>query len=285
MTETSEHLSVERSALSVQRSAKRVSTFNALHLGDNLIHLHFLRKLAAKYPEIHFTHGAPDEHLAQLYPVWSDLPNLTVKSIAEVGQGAINAWRGAGGWWYQQPNRNDFVAVHLDWFRHLAHVMGLESPIHCARDMLFDYPALRAQRSEDRGQKSERIDFLIVNSAPNSGQWGGYDAAGFSYLANSLLPYGSVITTAPTGLGIPCTQTMFAHAMDVTDIGKLSQRARCIIGTVTGPMWPTLNIWSADTVALRVHLLDTERVDLAPNTVHANSLSLVPEILKDRCLL
>ena len=58
------------------------------------------RKLAQRYPDIAFVHGAPDEHLGQLYSLWQALPNLTVKSIAEVGQGAINAWRGGDGHWY-----------------------------------------------------------------------------------------------------------------------------------------------------------------------------------------
>jgi hypothetical protein len=256
---------------------KTISTFNALHLGDNLVHLHFLRKMAQAYPEIHFIHGAQDHHLAQLYPVWQDLENLTVKSIAEVGQGSINAWRGAGGHWYAHPQRNDFVAYHLDWFRHLARTMGLESPIHCGRDMLFDYPALRPP------QLRYPLDFLIINSPPSSGQWQGFDGAGFARLARSLAEKYSVLTTAPCGGNIGCTQDVGG---DITHIGMVSHRARCIIGCVTGPMWPCLNQWNADTVALRVHLLDQERVDYIPErTVHCNSLSLVPEILRDRGLL
>jgi hypothetical protein len=264
---------------------KTISTFNALHLGDNLVHLHFLRKLAQAYPEIHFIHGAQDHHLAQLYPVWQDLENLTVKSIGEVGQGAINGWRGAGGHWYAHPQRNDFVAYHLDWFRHLARAMGLESPIHCARDMLFDYPGLRRGANDpEQAQRVEGapLDFLIVNSPPASGQWQGFDSAGFARLAHQLAEHHSVITTAPVE-DISCTQDV---GFEITHIGMVAQRARCIIGCVTGPMWPCLNIWNADTVALRVHLLDQERVDYIPErTVHCNSLSLVPEILKDRGLL
>ena len=261
---------------------KTISTFNALHLGDNLVHLHFLRKLAQAYPEIHFTHGAPDEHLAQLYPLWQDLGNLTVKSIAEVGQGAINAWRGAGGHWYSHPQRNDFAAYHLEWFRHLAKTMGLTSPLHYARDLLFDYPELRNALAPLAGQA---WDFLLVNSAPQSGQWSGYSGQGFTDLAQRLRHQSKkVISTRPTGVpGVPCTMDVDG---DITHIGHVSQISRCIIGCVTGPMWPCLNIWNADTVALRVHILDQERVDHVPErTAHCNSLSLVPEILKDRGLL
>jgi len=257
-----------------------VATFNALHLGDNLVHLHFLRKMAQRYRDVQFTHGASDHYLAQLYPLWQDLPNLTVKSIAEVGQGAINAWRGVGGHWYAHPQRNDFVAYHLDWFRHLARMMGLESPIHCASDLLFDYPALHAP-SGDGGIPQ----ILVVNSPPLSGQWHNFSNAAFDFLILKLYEAGhAVVTTSPSLIAaIPCTRD---HNMDVTAIGRQSQRARAIIGCVTGPMWPCLNVWNAETVQLRVHLLDQERVDYLPaRTVHCNSLQLVPEILKERGLI
>jgi hypothetical protein len=271
-------------------SPSSISTFNALHLGDNLVHLHFLRKLAQRYPEIHFTHGAPDEHLAQLYPLWHDLPNLTVQSIALTGQGAINAWCGAGGWWYQQPSTHNWCATYLRWLDHLAKEMGLDNPIRETHELLFDYPTLKAH-----GKCDPVWDFLIVNSQPMSGQWGGYSAEGFQNLAGWLHYQGKrVLTTSPTGLAeIACTKhgisglftNMESAPLDVTQIGFLSQICRCIIGCVTGPMWPCLNIWNADTVKLRIHLQDREHVNMAPNTTHANSLTLVPEILRDRGLL
>lgn len=265
---------------------KTISTFNAFHLGDNLVHVHFLRALAKRYPEIQFTHGAPDEHLAQLYPLWQDLENLTIKSTGEVGQGAINGWRGAGGHWYAHPQRNDFVAYHLDWFRHLARTMGLESPLHSARDLLFDYPELRLTLPPQ--WTAGELDFLIINSAPRSNQWLGFSAAALESLVERLLEAGkTVVTTRPTAATrcgmASCTEDARG---DITHIGRVSQRARCIIGCVTGPMWPCLNVWNADTVALRVHLLDQERVDYLPGrTVHCNHISLIPELLQARGLL
>lgn len=260
---------------------KTISTFNALHLGDNLVHLHFLRALAREHPDIHFVHGAHDSLLAQLYPVWSDVQNLTVESIGLVGQGAINAWRGAGGHWYGHPQQNDFVAYHLDWFRHLAHAMGFTSPFTCARDFLFDYPELENKIPQTAGP----LDFLVINSPPRSGQWAAFSHHDFEDLVRRLRAAGrSVITTLPTSVReVPCTADVNG---DVTHIGRVAQRARCIIGCVTGPMWPCLNVWNADTVALRVHLLDRERVDYVPeHTVHCNSLALVPELLSERGLL
>lgn len=260
-------------------ATRRVATFNALHLGDNLVHLHFMRALARTYPDIQFTHGAPDQHLAQLAPLAWDLGNLELTSIAHTPQGALNAWRGAEGHWYSHPHRHDFAAYHLDWFSVLSGRMGLISPIRQPSDLLFDYPAL------DAGPIDGGPDHvLIVNSPPLSGQWAGFSHAAFDGLIRQIYDAGhNVVTTQPSLIGhIPCTQD---QGMTVTQIGRLSQRCKAIIGCVTGPMWPCLNIWNAETVQLRIHLLDTERVELCDNTVHANALSLVPEILREHGLL
>lgn len=277
-------LSTLSSQLSTAAPARRVATFNALHLGDNLVHLHFLRKLAQRYPEIHFTHGAQEQYLGQLHDLVADLPNLTLTNLETTGQGAINAWRGAGAHWYSHPRRNDFVSYHLEWFRHLAKQMGLESPIHSAADMLFDYPELFSL-SHERMWPTGNFDFLLINSAPQSGQFTGYSAKAFDDLYRLLGQAGhTVITTERTVFSdAHCTRK---RGYDITAIGRLAQSVKHIIGCVTGPMWTTWNIWNRHTVQTRILLLDHERVDLIPeHTIHTNSLTLVPELLRDRGLL
>lgn len=260
---------------------RTIATFNALHLGDNLVHLHFLRAMAKAYPELHFTHGAPDSFLWQLYPLWEDLPNLQVTSIGATPPGAINAWRGVEGHWYHHPLRNDFARYHLRWFELLAQRMGgLQSPFTKPEDLLFDYPSLQRENQPISDHGISRV--LIINSEPNSGQWSGFSRAGFGDLIEMLMAAGKAVkTTSPNMCGAPCTGE---NNMDVTAIGKLSQTCDVIIGCVTGPMWPCLNVWNA-AKPLRIHLLDTERVEFCANTVHLNSLSLVPEILQQHKLL
>lgn len=272
---------------------KTLSTYNAYHLGDNLLHLHVLRKLALAHPEITFTHTCDARHFAQLSPLLLGLPanNLQLGS-APAPRCAINSWRGAEGWFYRQPDQHDFLQIHLRWFRLLAEKMAsatgmrLESPITCARDMLFDYPAL--QRIHDLTAETIAYDanikkILVVNSPPLSGQWGGFSLEGFDEIIRQLDAAGhAVVTTHPSMVDdIPCTR---AKGLDVTSIGRMSQRAHTILGCVTGPMWVTNSVFNSPET-LRIHLLDSERVELTPNTVHTNSLSLVPEILRDRGLL
>jgi hypothetical protein len=260
-----------------------IATYNAYHLGDNLLSLHFLRALAKAHPEIYFTHAAPKSYLPQLAYLTADLRNLTLTDLnAHSAWPRLDTWLGAHGWFYTQPDRADFVAIYLRHFSNLALWMGLPCPFTTARDLLFDYPALERGSSPISNRCQRRI--LVINSAPQSGQFQSYDPAAFDRIITSLTDAGHLVyATAPSRTATLCT---IDTRMDITAIGRLSQAADVIIGVPTGPMWPTFNIWNADTITLRLLLLDTERVDILPeSTVHANHLSLVPEILKDRGLL
>ena len=263
-----------------------ISTYNAYHLGDNLLSLHYLRGLAKAHPELHFTHAAPATYLDQLAPLTADLPNLSLHPLATSVpnwiRDAVNTWLGADGWFYTQPDRHDFVAIYHRHFANLSRALGLACPFAGAdpRDLLFDYPALEMPAADGGVAR-----ILVVNSPPQSGQFQGFSHDGFDRVIALLDAAGhNVITTSPSLIAdIPCTQ---AQRMDVTAIGRLAQRCTAIIGVPTGPMWPTFNIWNADTTTLRLLLLDTEQVNILPeHTVHANHLSLVPELLKDRGLL
>ena len=262
--------------------ARVFATYNAYHLGDNLLTLHYLRGLAKAYPAFHFTHAAPATYLGQLAPLAADLPNLSLSALHDSPPPptAHNAWLGADGWFYAQPDRHDFVAIYLRHFRRLSQALGLPSPFTKARDLLFDYPALQMPAADGGVAR-----ILVVNSPPQSGQFQSFSHDGFDRVIALLDAAGhNVITTSPSLIAdIPCTQ---AQRMDVTAIGRLAQRCTAIIGVPTGPLWPTFNVWNADTIKTRILLLDTERVDILPeHTMHANHLSLVPELLQTAGLL
>jgi hypothetical protein len=263
--------------------ARVFATYNAYHLGDNLLTLHYLRGLAKAYPAFHFTHAAPATYLGQLAPLAADLPNLSLSALHDSPPPptAHNAWLGADGWFYGQPDRHDFVAIYLRHFRRLSQALGLPSPFTKARDLLFDYPALESPLPAELDD-GHRI--LVINSAPQSGQFPAYDPAAFDRIVRDLRNAGHIVaTTSPSPHASLCTQDT---RMDITAIGRLSQTATAIIGVPTGPMWPTFNIWNADTIKTRILLLDTERVDILPeHTMHANHLSLVPELLQTAGLL
>lgn len=247
-----------------------IATFNAYHLGDNLIHLNFLRRCALAYPDREFAHYCAEQHRVQLLLVIADLPQIQL--VSECPSEAINAWRGADNFWYSHENRNDFVWFHKDWFWYLSKKMGLtDSPIQRAEDMLFDYPALAPS-----GAPTAAFDYLIINSFPHSGQLSGFNPHDFVRLVETLQARGKVcITTMPTGR-CECTNDG-NRGLDVTAIGRLSQSARHIVGVATGPIWTTFNKWNVNTP--RVILLDNEHLDLVEGVRHVRNVAEAMEYL------
>ena len=56
---------------------------------------------------------------------------------------SINAWIGDKNFFYNHPDRGDWVKLHLDWFDNLSNTIEIPSPMACKEDFLFDYPALK----------------------------------------------------------------------------------------------------------------------------------------------
>jgi hypothetical protein len=242
-----------------------IVTFNAFHLGDNLVHLHFMRACAKAYPSKEFAHYANPQHTPQLQPLVSDISNL--KLLDTCPENAINAWRGADDFWYLHSERNDFTRFHCDWFAHLARKMGLDNPVCEAEEMQFDYPALAPAPGTGHSEHSV-FDYLLINSIPHSGQLRSFNTQAFTLMAKQLVDRGAkVITTFPTGV---CDSTHDgSNGLSVTAIGRLSTAARTIIGCVTGPSWPCMNIWNRG--KRFIWMLDNERVQIMPDTKHVRT--------------
>lgn len=271
-----------------------IRTHNAMHLGDNLVHLNFLRRVAMEMPGCQFIHAARWNHVPQLRDVVADLRNVKLIALEEdkyymhadytapMIKDSVNAWRGAGGDWYNHPDRNDFVLYHLyHWFPRISGMMGVENPIsHGENDMLFDYPRLCC--TIDEKLKSQ---ILFINSQPMSGQFIGYDDYALANLAVNLWTKNdSLITTSPIPKELIPSGTIRCTAdygLSVSQIGNLSLFAKCIVMVSTGPSWPTFNVWNTITVQHRIILIDQERIELSPNTVHCKSVREATEKLKE----
>lgn len=237
-----------------------IHTYNEYHLGDQLVHLNFLRRAAQENPDLEFTHHCHERHHAQLTPLLEDVP-ISLDGLS-IPPGAINAWIGHANFFYEHPHRADWVLFHLAWFDRLASVLGIANPIACREDLLFEYPALNAPTRYD-------FDYLIINSPPASGQLPDYNPQYFQNLVRNLANEGAkVVTTHPTGL-VPCT---LEHHFTVTDIGVLSKSVKHIEGVATGPMWTTFNIFNKDKVLSRKFYCAHQTVNLTDNTVTLKKL-------------
>ncbi len=245
-----------------------IVTYQDYHLGDDLIHLHFLRQVAINNPKESFLHYASVSSLPQVGEMVAGIPNLSLSASDKKPKGAINAWRGAEDYWYKHPKRNDFVAFHLEWFELLAKKMGVSNPIKTRQDMLFNYPSLLTY-------KYPKFDVLVINCEPKSGQFKGYNELEIGAMARKLELAGHKVTE------IVSLEPWFS----ITQIGAMSLFCHTIVAVSSGPSWTTWNRWNQDTIKHRILFLDHEKVELDDVTEHTQSVHSAEAMLGDYGLL
>ena len=234
-----------------------IDTYMQWHLGDNLIHLHFLRKLSEKYPEIQFRHALQSGYISQCRELTQDMPNITLVPLLEnQKQSGLDGWKGAGGFFFSHPKKLQFGTLYLDLFYKLSKDMGLSTPFRTTVDLLFDYPAILEK------QPTGRYDVVLINSKPLSDQFKTYSEKDFVDFAHTLRDKGlSVVTSHPID-GFDCT---LDTQCTVTDIAALSLHAKYFIAVCTGAMWPCINVFNQDSHQFKIILNDHEIVDIGKN--------------------
>jgi hypothetical protein len=253
-------------------------TFNEWHLGDNLIHLNFLRRLAARHPDFQFVHACRVQYHEQLKPVVWPLANVKIVPLKGRNPNAVDAWINHGAWTPRggfsnnSPVRLDWAKFHAVFFADLARRMGLPMPMTSPDDYLFDYPALK-QETDLPGH----WDFLVCNGSVMSGQLPGWKDTDWDDVISWLIEKGhSVVCTQPTKTAAVCTTD---RHLSVTGVGNVSLRVDHIIGCPSGAMWPTFNIWNKDTPRILVH--SKAMVRLGNQTVHAKSKGELCRMMED----
>jgi hypothetical protein len=247
-----------------------ISTYNQLHLGDNLNSLNYLRRVALSDPNLKIKHYCPTSYIIQLLPLLSGVPNLEIEGIELTPPGSINIWIGRDNYIFNSPLKSNWVDFHLDFFHYISKILKVPNPILDRDDLLFNYPDLNP-----KDKKIKPFDFLIINSSPLSNQILDFDDNYLIKLTSQLVSTGySVITTHPTGFA----KSTLEMGLSITEIGLLSSFASIILGVPNGPMWPTFNIYNKFLVKCRIIWLTNEVLKLTDNSICVRSseeLSLV----------
>ncbi|MEI6871174.1 MAG: hypothetical protein WCL08_02730 [Verrucomicrobiota bacterium] len=244
---------------------KVVDTYCQWHLGDNLILLHFLRKMSERYPDVEFRHALNPEYLGQCNEVIQDLSSIRLSSIPDTqfSSQPINGWKGADGFYFEHPKSTEYGTVFVDFFARMARKMGLESPIKNTEMLLFDYPALK------REVLSQKYDFLVVNSVPLSGQFRDYEEDKFNSLLNLIQEKGFSVITTKKADGFDCT---LDFGLTVTGIGNVSLYSHFLVADFTGSMWPCMNIFNNYRHERKILLNCQEVVDFGQNVVMVKTM-------------
>lgn len=263
------------SAPFIKNGRRTIQTFSRWHLGDNLIHLHFLRKLSERYPDIEFQHALNPQYLGQCGEVISDMPAIRLVGLEEANfSNPIDAWKGAGNFFFKHPRRFEFGELYVDFFQSLADQMGLESPIDSKDKLLFDYPALKK-----RALKKD-YDFLVVNSAPLSEQFKDYSEEAFLRILRGISAAGFSLITTKKVDGFECT---LDSNLSVTGIGNVSLYAHFLVAVCTGSMWPCMNVFNNYRLERKIILNDHETIDFGENIQMARSMEEAIEDVNAVC--
>lgn len=247
-----------------------ISTYCDYHLGDHLIHLNYLIRVVRQNPWLDFTHYCYRGYIPQLKEMLEGT-GIALADITYKPDDAINVWKNRNGDFFGHDCQLDWLKYHLWFFDKLSKELGFDSPMDGARDFLLDVERIKKN-------SFPKFDFLVINSAPMSNQLQKITGLDVHNLIGALVKTGyKVITTAPNAYGIPIS------GMSLMDIGGLSLGCKNIIGVATGPMWPCLNIWNDD--KYKLWFLDKERVNISPNTDHAETYIEALHALENRNLL
>jgi ADP-heptose:LPS heptosyltransferase len=231
-------------------------TWEGYHLGDNIIHINYLRKVALANPHRKFIHACRKEYIPQIAELAEDAKNISIISLDDKPANAISSWKNTGGFMDRHPLKTKWGQLYVSWFVALSHQLQVKNP--CARidDLLNDSPAILKPT-----KMSQPWDVLIINSPVGSGQFKHWTPDYFDGIINSLVASGkTVISTYPSKTGIPCTQD---EKLSVAGIGNVSLKTPVIISVSTGPMFTTLNVFNRSSVRLRIILRDHQN----PNEV------------------
>ena len=231
-----------------------IEFYNEYHLGDNVFHLTFLRKLS-RLVDDNFVYYVHPQYLPELNKhLLGYMDRIELRSLEYRTPTAHNAW--IGEIYYNHPNKFLYDIFYVDWFNYLTNkIYGKNFDI----DMISDYPMLMPS--------ANRTDILFINSVPNSNQFENNTDL-LDDLIRDLNKQYRIITTKKV-LGVDCT---LDHSMTLVNIGALASDSTNIIAIDTGPHSTCINKWALSNVESWVVGHNTNSFSFAKSARNINEL-------------
>ena len=225
------------------------------HLGDCLLHAHFMRKVVEQNPNITFDFYLIDKHWVQTQEYISDIPQIKCLKYHECPTKHLRGWVGQFG---IPPLPCPLDGLRLFSYRNLSKIMNIECPFKSEYDLLFDNIKIK------NGYNTPEFDVLLINSVPLSNQIN-YNEKDYINFCKKIYNRGKTIITSNKIEGIPCTSDF---NLTVMGIGGLSTKCKIITGIVTGSMQCCLNIWTKDKKIFCIdknHTFNMKHIKMIPN--------------------
>lgn len=210
-----------------------IYTYIEYHLGDNLTHICYLRRLASDYANINFKHYCKTEYISELNFYTADLNNISIEPLQNRILGAANAWKNYQKYWEGHAFKNIFHIFYKEFYDQLSEKLGLSNPMLDGLDFIFDEKIIRLAL---KGRDFKSYDWLVVNSTPLSSQFTDANNS-LDEFCIELAKKNSIITTKKVA-SIPCTTDL---NMSLLEIAGQSMSTKYQLMISTGPSWLVLN--------------------------------------------
>lgn len=239
---------------------KKINFYSQEHLGDNMYHFHYCKKLLEKNNDIEIDfYVMPPTDCKNFESFYNEL-NLHIRNLksfnfirnfSKLPSDALNIHINA-----QQTGRkyfefikypllngnNSYNEFYLYFFEHMSNMLQVDNPIKTNDDFLIDNNHIL----EKNRLYNDNFDFLVINSMPGSGQieknLEPFDilfeyllSKNFKVISTEKTKYNEILSTVENGLSL-------------LEIGNLSINCDYIIGVHTSPMIYTFNKWNIDKI-------------------------------------
>lgn len=202
------------------------------HLGDCLLHAHFMRKVVEKNPNITFDFYLIDKHWDQTKEYINDIPQIKCLNYNDCPNDHLRGWVAQFG---IPPLPCPLDGLRLYSYRKLSEKMNIECPFRDEYDLLYDNSAI-----EKTSYDLPSFDVLLINSIPLSNQIN-YNKDDYVEWCKSIQDKNKTVITTNQISNIPCT---LDYNLSVMGIGALAINCKIIAGIGTGSMQCCLNVWT-----------------------------------------
>jgi hypothetical protein len=217
----------------------RLNFHNNYHLGDAVWHVHYLRKMHERYPKAVFNFYINKNYLNEIRTQLTDYADyISVQPIEEKTNDSIDCWLGRERFVYKYPTPTNYLNILVEFYKYLSRFTGVISPVE---NFIFDNPRILKSTP-----LSNKVDVLVINSEPFSGQWDYQESVWDKKITQWRDSGKRVITTKKSKVsGVECTTD---YGLGLMDIANLSTTAKIVGGVHTSPLLACFNRWSLPSV-------------------------------------
>lgn len=217
-------------------AVKEFSFYNWFHYGDHIWNLRLFFNNAAllKSKGIKIKYFYDYNYIKNVDELKRYVdPDVVTLETGSPPDGAIELWIRDD---IDGVSRSDLEPFFIKYYGKIIKILGLEG--HDINTSLYQKEDYLQDIYNKLDDKFKDLDILVINAAPQSAQYGNFDAERFKEACIKLSKKYKIASTSEADPSISCTMR---DGLLLQDIGAISTHAKYIIAVQSGPIVPCYN--------------------------------------------